>query len=96
MVSTLHRCSYDNSTISFVNKLKTIRRFSPFFPSFTFLFFPFLFNLFCFSSLCQKVDLLLPLDTKVDPNCLLFSKRERERESPNSSREWSGRAVRWC
>ena len=84
MVSTLHRCSYDNSAISFVNKLKTIRRFSPFFSSFTFLFFPFLFNLFCFSSLCRRIDLLILLDTKVDPNCLLFSKRERKRESRRS------------
>ena len=30
-VSTLHRCSYDNSTISSVDKLETIWRFSPFF-----------------------------------------------------------------
>ena len=81
MVSTLHRCSDDNSTIFYVKKLKTIRRFFPFFPSFTFPFFsPFLFNLFCFSSLCQRVYLLLLLDTKVDPNCLLFSQREKERE----------------
>ena len=47
-VSTLHRCSYDNSTISSADKLETVWRFSPFFPSFTFLFFTFLFNLFCF------------------------------------------------
>ena len=61
MVSTLHRCSYDNSTISSVIKLKTILRFSPFFPPFT-----------------QRVVLLNFLDTKVNPNNLLFSQRERE------------------
>ena len=32
------------------------------------------------------------LDTKVNPN----RKREIERESPKSSREWGGRVVRWC
>ena len=29
-------------------------------------------------------------------NCILFSQRERERESPKSSRERGGRVVRWC
>ena len=43
----------------------------------------FLCNLFCFLSKCQKVVLLNLLDTKVNPNCLLFSQREREsRRSP--------------
>ena len=42
---------------------KTIWRFSPFSPSFTFLSFSFLFNLFCFSSLWQRVVLLNLLDT---------------------------------
>ena len=46
-VSTLHGCSYDNSTASSVDKLKTIWRFSPFFPSFTFLCS--LFFLVCFA-----------------------------------------------
>ena len=30
----------------------------------------------------------------MNPNCLLFS--ERERESPKSSRDGGGRVVRWC
>ena len=76
---------------------KTTWCFSPFFPSFTFLSFSFLFNLFCFSSLWQRVVLLNFLDTKVNPNCLLFSQRERDREreraSPKSSREG---VVEWC
>ena len=69
-----------------------------FFTSFSFLSFTFLFNLFCFSSLCQRVVLLNFLDTKVNPNSLLFSEREREREreSPKSSCEEGGREVRWC
>ena len=77
MVSTLHRCSYVNLTISSVYKLKTIWRFSPFFPSFTFLF-P-LFSLFCFSCFCQRVVLLNFPDTKLNPNSLLFSERESRR-----------------
>ena len=90
----LHRCSYDNSTISSVNKLKKQWRFSPFFPSYTFLS-----DLFCFRSLCQRVILLNLLDIKVNPNCLLFSKREREREREKMSRRrpvmrgWSGGAM---
>ena len=48
-VSTLHRCSYNNSTISSVDRLETIWRFSPFSPSFTFLF-----NLFCFLKFMSK------------------------------------------
>ena len=80
IVNTLHRCSYDNSTISSVNKLKTIWHFSPFSHSFTFLSFTYLFYLFCFLSLCQRVVLLNLLDTKMNPNCLLFSQRARERE----------------
>ena len=90
MVSTLHRYSYVNLTISSVNKLKTIWRFSPFFSSFTFLFFS-LFSLFCFLSLCQRVVLLNFLDIKVNPNSLLFSERE-SRRSP-VVRGWSGGAV---
>ena len=50
------------------------------FPSFTFLSFTFLFNFFCFSSLGQRVVLLNLMDTKVNPNSLLFFYRERERE----------------
>ena len=85
MVITLHRCSYDNSTISSVNKLKQYDASLLF--SFLSLFFLSLFFLICFSSLCQicqRVVLLNLLDTKVNPNCLLFQ-RERERES-----------ERWC
>ena len=92
MVSTLHRCSYDNSTISYVNKLKTICD-SSFFPSFTFLSLIFLFNLFCFSRLCQRVVLLNFLDIKVNPNSSLFSQRERVRESLKSSSEG---VAGWC
>ena len=66
-------------------------------PSFTFLSFTFLFNLFCISSLCQRVVLLNFLDIKVNPNSLLFSQRERERErereSSKSSREGDGAMV---
>ena len=47
-VSTLHRWSYDNSTISSVDKLETIWRFSPFFPFFHFPFFTFLLICFAF------------------------------------------------
>ena len=83
MVSTLHGCSYENSTISPVNKLINSMALLSFSPSFTFLSFTFLFNLFCFSGLCQIVVLLNLLDTKVNPNCLLLSEREREnRRSP--------------
>ena len=70
-----------------------------FFPSFTFLSFTFLFNLFFkfMCQICQRVALLNLLDTKVNPNCLLFHRereREGERESPKSSREgWSGGAM---
>ena len=53
-VNTLHRCSYDNSTISSVDKLETIWRYFPFFPSFHFSFFTFLFNLFCFLKFMSK------------------------------------------
>ena len=58
--------------------------FSPFsYFQFSFTFF----NLFCFSSLCQGVVLLNFLDTKANLSSLLFSQRERERESPKSNRE---------
>ena len=76
------------------------------FPSFTFLSFTFLFNVFCFSSLVQRVVLLNFLDTKVYPNSLLFftergkerdrqTERLRERESRRSPvlRGWSGGAM---
>ena len=59
------------------------------------LFLLSLFFIICFSSLCQicqRVVLLNLLDTKVNPNCLLFH-TERERESPKSSREG---VVGWC
>ena len=73
MVITLHRCSYDNSTISSVNKLKQYDASLLF--SLLSLFFLLLFFLICFSSLCQicqRVVLLNLLDTKVNPNCVLF------------------------
>ena len=73
MVITLHRCSYDNSTISSVNKLKQYDASLLF--SLLSLFFLSLFFLICFSSLCQirqRVVLLNLLDTKVNPNCVLF------------------------
>ena len=93
MVITLHRCSYDNTTISSVNKLKQYDA------SLIFSLLSFSF-LICFASLCQicqRVVFLNLLDTKVNPNCLLFHReRERERESPKSSREGSGWVVRWC
>ena len=82
-----------NLTTSFANKLQTIWRFSPFFPSFTFLSITFLFNLFCISSLCQRVVLLNFLDIKVNPNSLLFSERERERESSKSTLKGDGAMV---
>ena len=73
MVITLHRCSYDNSTISSVNKLKQYDAVLLF--SLLSLFFLSLFFLICFSSLCQirqRVALLNLLDTKVNQNCVLF------------------------
>ena len=95
MVSTLHRCSYGNPMISSVNKLKTIWRFSSFF--LLSLFFPLLF----FSiSLGQRVILLNFLDTKVNPNSLLFftererqTDRERETRRSRVLRGWSGGAM---
>ena len=95
MVITLHRCTYDNSTISSVNKLKQYDASLLF--SLLLLFFLSLFFLICFSSscqLCQRVVLLNLLDTKVNPNCLLFH-RERERENRRSPvvRGWSGGAM---
>ena len=92
MVITLHRCSYDNSTISSVNKLKQYDA-SLFFSHFS------LFFLICFSSLCQicqRVVLLNLLDTKVNPNCLLFHReRDTERENRRSPvvRGWSVGAM---
>ena len=91
----LHRRSYDNSTISSDNKVKKTMALLSFF-SFLHFSFTFLSILFCFRSLCQRVVLLNLLDTKVNPNCLLFSQRERdserENESPKSSLEG---VVRW-
>ena len=45
-------------------------------------------------TICQRVVLLNLLDTKVNPNCLLFH-RERERENRRSPvlRGWSGGAM---
>ena len=70
-----------------------------FLPFFQFSFFHYsIFYLFCFSSLYQGVVLLDLLETKINPNCLIFSQRERERdrESPKSSREGCGRMVQCC
>ena len=69
MVITLLRCSYD---VHSVNKLKQYDASLLFSLS---LFFLSLFFLICFSSLCQirqRVVLLNLLDTKVNPNCVLF------------------------
>ena len=95
MVITFHRCSYDNSTISSVNKVKQYD-VSLLFPSFTFLSFTFLFNLFFkfMCRICQRVALLNLMDTKVNPNCLLFH-RERERENRPAKSRGDG-VVRWC
>ena len=82
-----------DSTISSVNKLKNNGASLLFF--FLYFSFTFLSDLFCFRSLCQRVVLLNLLDIKVNPNCLLFSERERERENESlkSSREG---VVGWC
>ena len=96
----LHRCSYDNSTISSVNKLKKNNGASLLF-SFLHFSFTFLSSLFCFRSLCQTVVLVNLLDIKVNPNCLFITERERDRER---ERKWvavvqswgGGRVVRWC
>ena len=93
MVITLHRCSYDNSTISSVNKLKQYDASLLF--SLLSLFFLSLFFLICFSSLCQicqRVVLFNLLDTKVNPNCLFH----RGRENRRSPVVRGGRVVRWC
>ena len=64
-----------------------------FFHSFTFPSFTFRFNLFFkfMCQICQRVALLNLLDTKVNPNCLLFH-RDRERENRRNPvvRGWSG------
>ena len=72
MVITLHRCSYDNSTISSVNKLKQYDASLLF--SLLSLFFLSLFFLICFQVYVKyvRVVLLNLLDTKVNPNCVLF------------------------
>ena len=59
------------------------------------LFFLSLFFLICFSSLCQicqRVVLLNLLDTKVNPNCLLFHRERENRRSP-VVRGWLGGAM---
>ena len=99
-VDAIWSAPYGNSTISSVNMLKRIWRFSLLFPffHFSFLSFIFLFNLFVFQ-VCQRVVLLNLQGTKVNPKFLLFSERERERESerdrasPKSSRESGGAMV---
>ena len=80
-VDAIWSAPYDNSTISSVNKLKPIWRFSLLFPffHFSFLSFIFLFNLFVFQ-VCQRVVLLNLQGTKVNPKFLFLSERERERE----------------
>ena len=65
-----------------------------FFPSFTFLSFTFLFNLFFkfMCQICQRVALLNLLDTKVNPDCLLFHTERENRRNP-VVRGWSGGAM---
>ena len=94
MVNTSHQCSYDNSAISSVSKLKTIRRFSSF-PLLSFFFLS-LFFLICFVfPVCVKESLFYLLDTKVNLNCLLISERERGRERRGrESRRERGRQKR--
>ena len=94
MVSTLHRCSYVNLTISSVNKLKTVWRFSPLFPSFTFLFFAFLFILF-FKFMSKSPFIEFP-GHQSESKIAYYFQRERERESSKSSREGGDPVVRWC
>ena len=100
-VDAIWSAPYDNSTISSVNKLKRIWRFSLLFPffHFTFLSFIFLFNLFVFQ-VCQRVVLLNLQGTKVNPKFLLFSERERERERARETEHRrspvESRVVRWC
>ena len=76
-------------------------------PSFTFLSSTFLFNLLCFFfPIYVKESFYNLLDTKVNPNCLLFSEREREIERKRESgREGERRespssvvngVVGWC
>ena len=75
MVNALHRCSYDNSTISSVNKLKTImtalRSFSPFFH---FSFFRFSFYFILFFQFMSKSRFFNLLDTNwiqtANTNCI--------------------------
>ena len=93
MVSTLHGCSDDNSTIFYVKKLKTIRRFFPFFPSFTFPFFPFLFNLFCFQVYVKESIYCFSWTLKLIQTAYYFH-REKERESRRSPIVRG--VVGWC
>ena len=63
-----------------------------FFPSFTFLF-----NLFCFPSLCQRVVYWIFWTLNWIQSAHYFQReRERERETPQSSHQRGGRVVRWC
>ena len=97
-----HRFNVDTMVSTLLDVHTIIKRsllltssFSPFFPSYTLLSFTFLFNLFCFSSLCQicqRIVLLNLLDTKVNPDCLLFQ-RERENRGSPVVRGWSGGAM---
>ena len=106
-VDAIWSAPYDNSTISSVNKLKPIWRFSLLFPffHFSFLSFIFLFNLFVFQ-VCQRVVLLNLQGTKVNPKILLLSERERQRERETARETESekehrrspveSRVVPWC
>ena len=63
-----------------------------------FLSFTFLFNLFCFSSLYQRVVYWISWTFKWIQTACYFRREkewERERESPKSSHEGGGRVVRW-
>ena len=76
-----------------------------FFPSFTFLSFTFLFNLFCFfkfTSKCRFIE--SPRHISESKLLIIFTERKRERETKRETERESrrspdmrgGRVVRWC
>ena len=95
MVISLHRCSYDNSTISSVNNLKQYDTSLLSFPSFTFLSFTFLFHLFFkFMSNMSKSRFIESPGHQSESKLHIISQREREnRRSPVVRVGW---VVRWC
>ena len=94
MVSTFHQCSYDNSTIFSINKLKTIDAS---------LLFPLLSLFFLiFFQLVSKSRFFISWTITCIQTAYHFQRerergegerREDERESPKSSREG---VVGWC